>query len=75
MPTIHAGNGWKITMYAADHNPPHFHIITPDGEAQIKLSNLVMMRGRISRKAFQAACAWAEQNKAILEDAWLKFHV
>jgi hypothetical protein len=74
MPTIHVGHGWKITMYAGDHNPPHFRIITPDGEAQVAIDNLEVMRGRISVRVWQNARIWARRNKAKLEDAWQKLH-
>jgi hypothetical protein len=31
----------KLTMYAGDHNPPHFHVLANDGsEALIDLASL-----------------------------------
>lgn len=31
MPTVARFSSCKIAMYAADHNPPHFHIRMSDG--------------------------------------------
>jgi hypothetical protein len=70
MPTIHVGSGWKITMYAADHNPPHFHIITADGEAQVQIDNLEIMRGRISARNWRLARNWAATNQTALIETW-----
>jgi len=70
MPTVYVGNGWKITMYFGDHNPPHFHVVTADGEAKIRISDLSLMRGRISARVLKDVRKWAAGNRALLETAW-----
>jgi len=35
MPTIKDFGGYKITLYAEDHNPPHVHVIGPDFQAKV----------------------------------------
>ena len=47
MPTIAALGNVLIRMFADDHNPPHFHVVTPDHEALIRLSDLSVMAGSI----------------------------
>src|SRR5947209_1194873 len=35
MPTVKDFGAYKVTLYAADHNPPHVHIIGPDFQAEV----------------------------------------
>jgi hypothetical protein len=56
--------------YAADHNPPHFHIITADGEAQVQIDNLEIMLGRISARNWRLARNWAATNQTALIETW-----
>jgi Domain of unknown function (DUF4160) len=44
MPTLARLSRCKVTMYAGDHNPPHFHVLAHDGaEAWIELDSLQVM--------------------------------
>ena len=70
MPTIHRDDGWKVAMYRKDHNPPHFHIITPDTEVQVRLDSLEIMAGRISARLWKQARSWALEHRSALEEAW-----
>lgn len=75
MPTIHRGDGWKITMYYRDHEPPHFHIVTRDNrEAQIRIEDLTVMIGDVPSKTVREAAVWASKNKSILLAKWTEFH-
>jgi Domain of unknown function (DUF4160) len=43
MPLLHAITPkLKIHVYADEHAPTHFHVSTPDGEAEIWLDDLVV---------------------------------
>jgi hypothetical protein len=56
--------------------PPHFHVRTPDGEAQIRIDTLEIIRGEIDRKDFAVALEWAseEQNRAALSAEWRRLN-
>ena len=61
----------KLTMYAADHNPPHFHVLANDGsEALVDLASLQVMGGSVRPAVLKEALAWASQNVALLATKW-----
>jgi len=75
MPTLYRGNGWRITMYFRDHDPPHFHIITRDHkETQVKMEDLTVIVGDVPPAIVRAASSWASANMATLRGVWEDFH-
>jgi hypothetical protein len=70
MPTIARIGNLKIQVFADDHNPPHFHVVTPDGEALVSIGRLRILRGDLRRKDFDAVIEWANRNLDTIEDAW-----
>lgn len=72
MPTIVMLGKVKVQVFADDHNPPHFHITTPDHEALVSISSLAVLRGSVSRRDLEAVIAWIseEKNRKEIEDAW-----
>ena len=61
----------KLTMYANDHNPPHFHVLANDGsEALVDLASLQVMGGFVRPAPLKEALAWASQNVALLASKW-----
>lgn len=59
-----------IRVYANDHLPPHFHIITPDADAFVDIETLEILRGKLTRKAEADALAWAKTNWKLIADEW-----
>lgn len=59
-----------IRVYANDHLPPHFHIITPDADALVDIETLEILRGKLSRKAEADALAWAKTNWKLIANEW-----
>lgn len=45
MPRISFFYGIVVTMYYRDHDPPHFHAIYGDEEAQIVIATLEVLSG------------------------------
>lgn len=74
MPTIKNFGGFRITMYFEDHNPPHFHIVSPTQEAVVEIATLTVMAGTMSATRLRAALAWASDNKELLERKWNDLH-
>ncbi len=61
----------KLTMYASDHNPPHFHVLANDGtEAWIELATLQVIHGKVQPTVLKEALAWASQNDTLLSAKW-----
>lgn len=74
MPTLATLGAVLIRMFADDHNPPHFQIVTPDHEALIRLSDLSVMAGAIDRRSLAVALDWATRNRETLEHEWSRLN-
>lgn len=70
MPTLVVLGNVKIQMFAGDHNPPHFHVVTPDGEVIVELRTLLVLRGAVRSRELTIAMAWAKNNLELLKDEW-----
>jgi hypothetical protein len=70
MPTLFRSGKVMIRMFRDDHDPPHFHITTPDLEMVIVLSNFSTLRGNIRRRDYEIAMAWARVNIEVLRKTW-----
>jgi hypothetical protein len=74
MPTIAAFDGIKIILYAADHAPPHFHVIHAEHEAMVRIADLTVIAGEIPRSILRKALDWAEQNQGALALRWVQLN-
>lgn len=70
MPTIRRFNNFRIDMYADDHPPVHFHIITPETKALVDVETLEVLAGRVPGKILREAIEWAKDNKKELKEKW-----
>lgn len=72
MPRLMRFANCEIAMFFADHNPPHFHVLGREGQAQVAIETLevIGMRGKVD---LAEALAWAEENRALLEAKWQEF--
>lgn len=68
MPTIvRLSETVRICMYGGDNDPPHFHVLTGDGNAfMVRLDTLQVLAGRASAKAF----ATAAEHRDLLAKRW-----
>ena len=57
-------------MYRDDHNPPHFHVRTADGDMSVRLSDFAALAGEVDRRAYREACDWVERHRDVMEEAW-----
>jgi hypothetical protein len=74
MPTLVRIGNIAIRMFADDHHPPHFHIVTPDHQAAVGIADLVMIAGEIDRRSLETALAWAAENRSLLEREWRRLN-
>jgi hypothetical protein len=63
-----------IAMYFRDHNPPHFHVDTPDSGAIVAIRTLEVLDGKVDRRALREAKEWAEANYDRLWTKWREFN-
>jgi len=59
-----------IRMYFDDHNPPHFHAIYADGEAQIGIEPISVLNGALSNRATSLVVEWAALHQYELMQNW-----
>ena len=71
MPEICRFFGIIITMFADDHNPPHFHVRYGDYEAIVTIDKGVV-KGEMPGRALKMILEWLEQHKEELMENWEK---
>ena len=59
-----------VRVYANDHLPPHFHVLTPDAEALVEIATLRILAGSLPGKVEREALTWATENRASIAAEW-----
>lgn len=67
--TIYRDGKLKISVYA-DHNPPHFHVRTPEGDSIVDLVTMAEIAGSANRKLLVKAIEWAIAHRDMIEFEW-----
>jgi len=57
-------------MYAEDHNPPHVHVIGPDFQAKVRITDAEVFAGAIPRRMRREALYWILMNREKLMAKW-----
>jgi hypothetical protein len=70
LPELSRFYGVVITMYADDHNPPHFHAGYAGQEALFNIKEGVFMKGSLPSKEARMVLAWYEIHKDELIENW-----
>lgn len=68
MPTISMFRGIRITMYWADHMPPHFHATYGGDEVIVSIKDLEVLEGNIPSKQLKMLLGWAAIRQDQLMD-------
>jgi len=74
MPTVSRFSGVVIYMYRDDHNPPHFHALVAEHEAQISIDHPAIIVGTLPRRLKRQVLAWARKRHAELAENWRRTH-
>ncbi|MGM4982429.1 DUF4160 domain-containing protein [Rhizobium sp. 11_C7_N12_5] len=76
MPVVIQFGKMKIHVYPNDHNPPHFHVSTPDHDALILIADLTVLQGEITRKNLDKVIEWAsiDENRETLKNEWSRLN-
>ena len=70
MPQISFFYGIVITMYYRDHEPPHFHAIYGEHQAQIMIETLEPLAGELPTRAERLVREWGGMHRTELEANW-----
>lgn len=70
MPEIARFYGIVIRMYFDDHNPPHFHAVYGEHQAQIEIRGLTVFGGGLPPRALGLVVEWAAQHQDQLLEDW-----
>jgi len=70
MPELSRFLGIIIAMYYNDHNPPHFHVLYNEYDAEIEISNLTILEGKLPPRVLGLVMEWADLHKKELIDDW-----
>jgi len=70
MPEISRFFGITVRMYFDEHNPPHFHAIYGNREAQIGIDPITLLEGRLPNRAIGMVIEWAALHQTELSKNW-----
>ena len=70
MPTISIFDGIKIILYYRDHQPPHFHAVYAEHEAEVGIDPIIILEGNLPRAERVKVLAWAALHQAELRANW-----
>lgn len=76
MPEILRFLGLKFYIYTRDHESPHVHVVSPDGEAKFLVADEVTLIGNVRMKAkdIKLAESIIENNKRMIQNQWRNIH-
>jgi hypothetical protein len=74
MPVIYRFGIISIRLYADDHHPPHFHIVSPTFEVVIRISDLSVIAGKARKSEITEAIEWARMNKESIALKWAELN-
>ncbi len=74
MPTLHRLGAVSLRIYADDHRPPHFHIVAPDFQVLVRISDLRVIAGEARPAQIAGAIAWAHAHRESLALKWAELN-
>jgi hypothetical protein len=70
MPTLQRFGAVSVRMSADDHRPPHFHIVTPDFQVLVRISDMTVIAGEARPAEIAEALNWARGQREALALKW-----
>lgn len=76
MPEILRLFGLKFYIYTRDHEPPHVHVVSADGEAKFIVGDTIELFANhgMKNKDIHLAESILEDNKELIRENWVKIH-
>jgi hypothetical protein len=69
MATVHRFSQGRVVVWPADEPPPHFHILTKDGDCSFWIETFAVRIGKLPHYA-REGLEWAKQNQTMLLAEW-----
>jgi hypothetical protein len=70
VPTISIFYGIIIQIFWGDHSPPHFHALYAEHEVLIDIRTLMVIRGKMPKRALSMILEWAFNHQDELMENW-----
>ena len=74
MPVLQRFGSVSVRMYADDHRPPHFHIVAPEFQVLVRISDLKVIAGEARPAQIAEALAWAQSHQETLALRWAELN-
>ena len=74
MPVLQRFGAVSVCMYADDHHPPHFHIVAPEFQVLVRISDLTVIAGEALPAQIAQALAWAQTHREMLALKWAELN-
>ena len=74
MPTVLRFGAFRVVVYPDDHRPPHFHIVAPDFQVLVRISDLAVIAGEARPTQIAEAMAWAQAHQEMLALRWAELN-
>lgn len=74
MPVLQRFGSVSVRMYADDHRPPHFHIVGPDFQVLVRISDLAVIAGEARARDIAEPMAWAREHQEMLALTWAELN-
>lgn len=75
MPTIIRKDGFDVTIFTNDHEPPHVHVFKADAEIVVNLDPVSIRDNyRMSKREAVKAVDIVADNREMLLEAWNQIH-
>jgi Domain of unknown function (DUF4160) len=72
MPVLQRFGVVTVRMYADDHRPPHFHIVSPDFQVLVRIADLRVIAGEARPAQLAEPMAWARTRREALK--WIELN-
>jgi hypothetical protein len=70
VPRVHDGAGFRVSIYADDHPPPHVHVYVGDRAAKLEVATGRVLAGSVPARHLRSARQWIAANRAVLLRRW-----
>jgi hypothetical protein len=74
MPVLQRFGAVSVRMYADDHHPPHCHIVAPEFQVLVRISDLAVIAGEARPAQIVQALAWAQTHREMLALKWAELN-
>jgi len=74
MPVLQRFGSVSVRMYADDHRPPHFHIVAPEFQVLVRISDWSVIAGEARPAQIAEALAWAQSHQEALALRWAELN-